>query len=176
MSTPGKVLIVLIVLASLVWMVLLAGVGQLNRNANRTLAELSEKIEKLDEDVKAARSEIVQVKDQTTIVEEDMDRHLAVIRSRQNDVERTNSHIKEALTRVQNQLGTLAESVKNAELSAKEHAAEQVAEQQALEAGRAEVESLKAQNSELMNRLTGLRNQFNTTLRTNVELLGKAVK
>jgi hypothetical protein len=87
-----------------------------------------------------------------------------------------NSNINEALTRVQNQLGTLAETVKNAELSAKEHAEEKVAEQKALEDGRAEVESLKAQNSELMNRLAGLRNQFNTTLKTNVELLDKAVK
>ena len=40
MSTAGKVLVVLIMLASLVWMVLMAGVAQLNRTGNKTLQEL----------------------------------------------------------------------------------------------------------------------------------------
>ena len=35
MSTAGKVLVVLILLASLVWMMLTAGVDQLNRNGNQ---------------------------------------------------------------------------------------------------------------------------------------------
>ena len=35
MSTAGKVLVVLVTLTTLVWMILAAGVAQLNRNGNK---------------------------------------------------------------------------------------------------------------------------------------------
>jgi hypothetical protein len=80
------------------------------------------------------------------------------------------------LARVQYQLSTLGETVKNAEQTAKERVQEKAAEQKALDEQRAEVEKLKTQNSDLMNRLTGLRNEFKTTRENNVEMLGKVVK
>jgi chromosome segregation ATPase len=176
MSTAGKVLVVLIMLASLGWMVLMAGVTQLNRSGNKAVNELTEKIEKLVEDVKTAQARIVKIKDDTTVVQEQMDRDLTVVRSRQNDVERVNSNIREILSRVQNQVATLEQTVKDAERTAKERADEKVAEQNALESQKAVVENLKAQNSELMNRLTGLRNEFKTTLKGNQDLLGREVR
>ena len=60
MSTAGKVLVVLIMLASLVWMLLMAGVTQLNRNGNQALIELTDKVAKLQEDVKTTQAEIVE--------------------------------------------------------------------------------------------------------------------
>ena len=51
MSTAGKVLVVLIMLASLVWMVLMAGVTQLNRNGNQALKNLNDKFVQLTDDV-----------------------------------------------------------------------------------------------------------------------------
>jgi len=176
MSTAGKVLVVLILLASLAWMALMAGVDQLNRNGNKAMNELAAKIEKLVDDVKSAQTEIVKIKDETTVVQEQMDRQIAVVRSRQNDVERVNSNIREILSRVQNQVATLEQTVKDAERTAKERSDEKVAEQQDLEAKRAEVERLKAQNGELMNRLTGLRNEFKTTLEGNRSLVGSKVR
>ena len=158
MSTAGKVLVVLILLASLVWMALMAGVDQLNRNGNQAMNELTAKIEKLEEDVKSAQNDIVKIKDETTVVQEQMDRQIAVVRSRQNDVERVNSNIREILSRVQNQVASLEQTAKDAERTAKQRSDEKVAEQQALEAERAAVEKLKAQNDELMKRLAGLRN------------------
>jgi chromosome segregation ATPase len=176
MSTPGKVLVVLIMLASLVWMVLMAGVTQLNRNGNQALIELGTKIEKLTEDVQTTRAKIAETKDQTTVLQEQMDKELTFIRSRQVDVERVSSNIKEILARVQYQLATLQETVKNAEATAKQRADEKVAEQKALDDAKAEVQTLKTQNQELTNRLTGLRNEFKSTLKTNTSLIGQTVK
>ena len=66
MSTAGKVLVVLIMLASLVWMLLTAGVDQLNRNGNQALIALTEKVDKLQADLKNTQDAIVRGKDQTT--------------------------------------------------------------------------------------------------------------
>jgi outer membrane murein-binding lipoprotein Lpp len=176
MSTAGKVVVVCIMLASLVWMVLMAGVTQLNRNGNQALIELNNKVDKLTDDVQAARAKIVEIKDQTGVLQEQMDKDLTVIRSRQLDVERISSNIKEILSRVQHQLATLGETVKNAEAAAKQRADEKVAEQKALDDARADVQTLKAQNEQLTNRLTGLRNEFKATLKTNATLIGQAVK
>src|SRR5690349_13507045 len=120
MSTAGKVLTALILLASLVWIVLMAGVDQLNRNANDALINLTKKVEELDDDVKAAQAEVVKIKDQTTIVQEQMDHDIAVVRARQTDVERVNTNIREILSRVQIQVATLEKTVKDAERTAKE--------------------------------------------------------
>jgi chromosome segregation ATPase len=176
MSTAGKVLVVLIMLASLVWMVLLAGVTQLNRNGNQALIELNNKVEKLTDDVQSTRVKIVEIKDQTGVLQKQMDKELTVIRSRQLDVERISSNIKEILARVQYQLATLGETVKNAEAAAKQRADEKVAEQKALDDARADVQTVKGQNQELMDRLTGLRNEFKATLKTNASLVGQTVK
>ena len=80
------------------------------------------------------------------------------------------------MARVQNQLAMLEETVKNAEATAKQRSDEKVAEQKALDDTKAEVEELKNQNIELTNRLTGLRNEFKTTLKANVSLIGKFTK
>jgi len=176
MSTAGKVLVVLIMLTSLVWMVLLAGVTQLNRNGNQALIELNNKVEKLTDDVQATRVKIVEIKDQTGVLQGQMDKELTVIRSRQHDVERISSNIKEILARVQYQLATLGETVKNAEAAAKQRADEKVAEQKALEEAKADVQVLKGSNQELTDRLTGLRNEFKATLKTNASLVGQTVK
>jgi chromosome segregation ATPase len=163
-------------LASLVWMVLMAGVTQLNRNGNQALIELDKKIEKLTDDVQTTRAKIVEIKDQTTVLQEQMDKELTFIRSQQVDVERVSSNIKEVLARVQYQLAWLVETVKNAEATAKQRADEKVAEQKALDDAKANVETLTTQNQELTNRLTGLRNEFKSTLKTNTSLIGQTVK
>jgi chromosome segregation ATPase len=174
MSTAGKVLVVLIMLASLVWMVLMAGVTQLNRTGNKTLIELSDKVDKLTDDIQTTRNQIVKTNDDTALLQKQMHHELTVIHAKQSDVERVSSGVKEIMARVQNQLATLEETVKNAEATAKQRSDEKVAEQKALDDTKAEVETLKNQNTDLTNRLTGLRNEFNTTRNANVNLLGRA--
>ena len=179
MSTAGKVLVVLVMLASSAWPILTAGVTQLNRNGNKALIDLADKVTKLEDDLKTTQDEIVKVKDETILVQERMVRDLAVTGSRQTNMERVKSNIREILSRVQYQPATLQETVKNAEQSAQQRAAEIVAEQKTLDAAKAEVETLKVQNSELMNRLTSLRNELKTTLKASLDMLdmlGRALK
>jgi chromosome segregation ATPase len=170
MSTAGKVLVVLGMLASISWPILATGVTQLNRNGNKALIDLADRITKLEDDLKTTQDEIVKVKDETILVQKQMVRDLAVTGPRQTNMERVKSN-REFLSRVQYQLATLQETVKNAEQSAQQRAAEIVAEQKTLDAAKAEVETLKVQNSELMNRLTSLRNELKTTLKASLDML-----
>jgi len=176
MSTAGKVLVVLILLTSLVWMLLTAGVAQLNRNGNQALIVLTEKVAKLQDDVKKTQDKIVRVKDQTHVLQEKMDRELAVINARQNDVQRLASNVSENLSRVRYELATVQQTVQNAEQDRTERAAEVVADQKALDAARNEVKSLNATDEQLRKRLTSLRNEFKKTLNRNVDILHQTVK
>ena len=173
MSTAGKVLVVLGMLASIAWPILATGVTQLNRNGNKALIDLADRVTKLEDDLKTTQDEIVKVKDETILVQKQMVRDLAVTGPRQTNMERVKSN-REFLSRVQYQLATLQETVKNAEQSAQQRAAEIVAEQKTLDAAKAEVETLKVQNSELMNRLTSLRNELKTTLKASLDMLALA--
>ena len=176
MSTAGKLLVVLILLTSLGWMLLTAGVDQLNRNGNQALIVLTEKVAKLQDDVKKTQDKIVQVKDQTHVLQEKMDRELAVINARQNDVQRLASNVSENISRVRYELATVQQTVQNAEQDRTERAAEVVADQKALDAARNEVKSLKATDEQLRERLTSLRNEFKKTLNRNVDILHQTVK
>ena len=156
-----------------------AGVTQLNRNGNKAHIDLADRVTKLEDDLKTTQDEIVKVKDETILVQEQMVRDLAVTGSRQTNMERVKSNIREILSRVQYQLAALQETVKNAEQTAQQCAAEIVAEQKILDTAKAEVETLKVQNSELMNRLTSLRNELKTTMKASLDMLdmlGRAVK
>ena len=60
----------------------------------------TERVTKLQDDVKSTQEEIVRAKDQIHVFQEQMDRELAVINSRQNDVQRLASDVTENLSRV----------------------------------------------------------------------------
>lgn len=167
MSTAGKVLVVLILLASLVWIVLTAGVTQLNRNGNQALITLNKRVTDLDEKLKQTQVEIARTKDQTVVLQEQMDTELAVLNSRQNDVQRSSSAIREILSRIQYELATVQATVQAAEQERKERYAEKDAETKALAQARADVETLKATDKSMRERLDGLRREFKTTFDTN---------
>ncbi len=176
MSTAGKVLVVLFLLASLVWVLLTAGVDQLNRNGNQALIVLTEKVAKLEDDVKKTQDDIVLVKDQTHVYQQTMDRELAVINARQNDVQRVASLVAEKLSSIRYELATVQQTVQTADQDKTERTAELVADQKALDAARAEVKSLKATDEQLRARLAILRDEFKKTLNANVSALHQIVK
>ena len=74
MSTAGKVLIVLVMLMTFVWIVLAAGVSRLNTNANTRLHELTEQVEELQGEVKETQDEIASLLTQTSQAQEQIDR------------------------------------------------------------------------------------------------------
>jgi chromosome segregation ATPase len=176
MSIAGKVLIVLIMLASLVWIILTAGVAQLNRNGNKVLIELTEKVAKLRDDLKTTQGEIAKLKGEAGLLQEKMDRDLAVIRVRQADVEKANSAIREIFSSVEYERANLEEIVNNARQQADQRLVEENAERKALAEAKADVETLKAQDRDLRNRLETLRTEFKTILKANIEMLGQVRK
>ncbi len=93
MSTAGKVLVVLVMLTTLVWMILAGGVAQLNRNGNEALAKLAAELEKVEGDLETARHDILDLRDQTNSTQEKIDRDIAVLRSRQADLEDAGTQI-----------------------------------------------------------------------------------
>jgi len=173
MSTAGKVLIVLVLLTSLVWLVLASGVAQLNTNGNTRLHDLAEQIEKLQTDFKQTQDEIVSLRDETSSIQENVDREVTVLRARQSDVEKARSEIQERLARVQYQVATVKETIEKAKATLQHRIEEQASEQQALVQARSEVEDLNAKNGELLSQLSTLRKNFESIYHSNVESLGK---
>jgi chromosome segregation ATPase len=175
MSTAGKVLSVLILLSSLVWMILTAGVTQLNRNGNDALKKLTERVDQLQADPKISQK-VVATKDAITVLQEHMDMELAMLRARQNDVQRLSSNVAEVLSRVKYELEVVQKIVQDAEIARSERTTEKEVEQKALEAARNEVSALKSKDAELRARLHELREQFAATFTHNTEGVRKIMK
>ncbi len=171
MSTAGKVLVVLILLSTLVWMLLTAGVDQINRNGNQALITLNEKIAKLEGDVRNTQQEVARAKDQVHVFQEQMDRELAVINARQNDVQRLASNVKETLSRFQYELATVQQTLENAKQDRTEREAEHAAEETALASARDEFRKLQDTDKQLRDRLDHLRNDFKSTLESSGKIL-----
>jgi chromosome segregation ATPase len=173
MSTAGKVLAVLVMLSILVWMVLSAGVAQLNSNGNKRLHDLTEEVEKLQDEIKKTQDEIVSLRGQTSAIEENSDHEFVVLRAKQADVERARSQILDIRSRVEYELAILQDTIERAKVALQNRNLEQQSEDQALAQKRSEVKDLMDQSSALLNQLASLRKDFQTIYHTNVESLGK---
>jgi chromosome segregation ATPase len=174
MSTAGKVLIVVVMLISFVWIVLAAGVSRLNTNSNTKLAELAKKVEELQGQVKERQDEIVSVVTQTSLTQEKIDREFALLRAKQSDLERAKSKIADTLAGVKYEFEILQGTVKNAETDLGHREIELQEETTRLASDRALVDELMADTGKLRDRLASLRKDFQTTYHGNIEMLGKA--
>jgi chromosome segregation ATPase len=172
MSTAGKVLVVLVMLSSLVWITLSAGVSQLNTNGNKRLHDLADQIAKLQEDVKQAQDDIAATRDQTSSVQEELDRQLNVLRTRQSDLEKARSQIRESLSRNEYQLELVNQTIDRAKAALQHRVEDQQSDEQTLAKSRAEVKELMAKSNELVQQLGALRTEFQTKYHSNVESLG----
>ena len=105
-------------------------------------------------------------------LQEQMDTELAVINSRQNDVQRSASALRDQLARVQYELATVQATVQSAEQERKERYAEKDAETKGLQQAREAVKALQASDEELRSRLRDLREEFKVTYKKNQESVG----
>ena len=151
MSTAGKVLVVLIMLSALVWMLLTAGVDQLNRNGNQAVITLTTKVAKLQDDVTKTQEEVVQAKDQVEVYQERMDRELAVINARQNDVQRLASNVSDELAHVRYELASVKETLQNAEQDRTQREAELAADKNGARRGQSRGQYIAGHRSRLAN-------------------------
>lgn len=173
MSTAGKVLSVLVMLMSLVWMILSAGVDQLNTNFNKKLHDLGVQIEKLEGDVDQARDDLAHLKSSAASIQENLDHELAVLEARESDLEKDRSQIKESLSHWQLQLETANGTIERAKAALQHRSEEQTSSQELLAKTKSDVKELMSRCNELMSELAGLRKEFNSTYQANVESLGK---
>jgi chromosome segregation ATPase len=173
MSTAGKVLIVLIILASLGWIVLTAGVTRLNTNGNQALDTMAKELEKTQAQIEETEHETTALKDETGSTQEKIDHDLTVLRSRVSDLEDAHSQITETLTQLQYQVAVVGEAIVGAKSSLQQRTTERQEEEKALGDLRKEVRDLSVENSQLLAHLQTLRSRFESSYHENVEMLGK---
>lgn len=173
MSTAGKVLVVLIMLSAIACLILAGGVAQVNYNANQKLDQLAKELEKTRESIEATKLDIMNTRDQTTVVQEQVDRDFSRLESQQTDLERTRTQILDTLTRLQYDLGTVNSTIAQAKDSLQHRVNEFDAETKAMADLRRDVQSRRSDNTQLMSRLQSLKDQFGKTQRENAEMLGK---
>ena len=173
MSTAGKVLIVLVMLSAIVCLIMAGGIVQLNANGNKRLEELATQLAKTREDLDSAKRDIISVRDQTTQTQEKIDRDIGALNAQINDLERTRSQVVDMVARVTYEKGTVDSTIEGAKTSIQNRNAEFDAEEKAMADLRRDVQSLKANNTQLMGRLQSLRDQFHKSHHNNVEMLGK---
>lgn len=176
MSNAGKVLVGFIILASLVWVGVAAGVAQLNRNGNAALAKLANEYETAQKGLAQARADITRIKDETTVFQEGVDAQLGAIRSHLYDVEGRNSLLTELVNRLQYQLETVQTTVKDGQRLRDQRIEEKQDEQKALADAQADVEARKAESAKLTSRLESLREEFKKTFEANVDMVAKVEK
>jgi chromosome segregation ATPase len=173
MSTAGKVLVVLVMLAAIICLILAGGVAQLNYNGTKKLDDLGKELVKTQENLAKTRHEISDLRDQTTLVQEKIDRDVTALRVQQNDLERSHSQISYTLDRVKHELETVNSTIEGAKTSIENRKNEFDAEEKAMDELRRQVLSLKSNNTQLMDRLKTLRDQFQNSYHENVGMLSK---
>jgi chromosome segregation ATPase len=173
MSTAGKVLAVLVMLMSLVWMILSAGVSQLNTNGNQKLHDLTEQVEKLQDDMTKAQDDIVALKSSAASEQEKRDYEVIVLQARQSDHEKDRSQIRESLSRWQYELATVQETIERAKSALQHRVDEHQVSEQVLAKSKSDVKELMDRSGELMTQLLALRKEFQSTYHSNIESLGK---
>ncbi len=172
MSTAGKVLVVLVMLVSIGCLILAGGVAQLHYNANQRLQKLDSDLEKAQAGIDTTRLEIAQTRDLTNIMQENLDREIAALRSQQTDLERTRSQVTDMLARLQADLKTVNDTIASARESHQVRIAEFNADTGAMDDLRRRVNELKATNSEMTGRLQSLRDQFQKSYHDSLQRIG----
>lgn len=179
MSTAGKVLSVLVILFAIVWIVLSAGVTELNRSAEATVEKKKAEVLKLDADVRGLAVTIQQEKDKTDTQQVATQNMLTAIQARQADREKERSQVLEIAQRFKLQAQGTETSLAAARKLNEERLAEKTAETQAKADEEQAVAKLMSDNDALMKHLAELRESFTTTLAENkalVDRLGKSAK
>lgn len=176
MSTAGKVLSVLILLVSLGWIFLAAGVAQLNRNGNERLAKLATEVENAKSGLEKAQADLVQIKNGTANFQRGMDTQIAVIRTRTTDVEAANSRLKSILNDLQAQLANMEATVAQAGHDRDVRKQEREDEIKLVAEARAEVSRLRGVDGELTERLASLRDEFMKKFKDNMDAVASATR
>lgn len=176
MSTAGKVLAAVVMVMSAVCVLLAAPVAELNRNSAKAVEGQQAAYAKLEGAIAAAQASIQQLKNETFMVQFATQNDLTTLEIRQSDAEKARSQVIEMLTRVKLQLDGTGATDESASANKEQRLADRISEREATDKLIAEVDVLKSQNAELLERLTSLRDAFKTTLQSNKEMVERLQK
>jgi hypothetical protein len=172
MSTAGKVLSVFVMLLAIVWVILTAGVAQLNHNWAQRLDEDTKAIEKLESDVLATQGEVVTTKDQASHEQLVAENELAVRESEIIEKEKGRAQTIESATRVKLQAEGMEGTLKAAKADQEQRQADLTAETDAKTALEKSVTTMSNENKALLAEVAALREKFKTALHANREKAG----
>jgi chromosome segregation ATPase len=171
MSTAGKVLTVLVALATIGWIVLIAMAASLNTNYGKKVDDLTAQVEKLDlkiaDTVKTANQTLVDVK----ILQEKHDRDLEILHASISKLEAHEAELSQNLEDMALQIQLVQQTGKDAEATNQIRIAEKKATEEQLAALRAEVKQRNTLVTGLAEDLKGLQADFIATTESNRELL-----
>jgi chromosome segregation ATPase len=173
MSTAGKVLVVLVMVLTLVWLLLVSAVAQLNRNYGAELARLQAQIPDLEKNLDEARAELMHLKNEIAHEQVLTDQAFTELRARLSLAERALALTVEEQESLKYQLQTYNANKQAAEEAKELRNVEKADTEKQLADARAQVETTKAENAKLLDQLQKLRGEFTTLLAENRQLLRK---
>ena len=173
MSTAGKVLTVLILLAMVGWIVMISAVTQLNVNWQTRIAQQEKDLKGAQEKAVGQNNLALDLTAKTKAEQTAKDRDLREIQGRASATEGRLSVKTEELTRVQFQLVDYKAAVERAKVNQATREAEKVKAQETLDAKLAEVARIQDQNAKLRDQLAKLETDFKRMLADNAKRIGQ---
>ncbi len=173
MSTAGKVLTVLILLAMVGWIVVMSAVTQLNVNWQTRILQQEKDADSAQERATKANASALDLTARTKAEQTARDRDLREIQGRTIAVEGRLSIKNEEASRVKFQLADYQAAVERAKLNQTTREAERVKVEQDLAAKKVEIAQRQEENAKLRDQLARLQTDFKRLLADNARRLSK---
>lgn len=167
MSTAGKVLVGVVMLALIAWIVLFSLVYELNTNWGKELDRLTAQVQKLDQDAKDQAIALENTLAELSREQIQRDTDVEVLRGLLSDAEKIATQNQEATERVRLQVAGLETAQRDA-VERVQHRVEQKAQtQKELATAEATVKTLQGQVQGQLQELSTLRDNFLQTMEEN---------
>jgi type II secretory pathway component PulM len=168
MSLAGKILIGVIVVLTIAWLLLAAGVADYNREGSKALQKAKAETASLEAQLIEARAKrqalIDNIGNQQVLTGET----LAVLETKRFAAQKLRADAIEHELRTRFELGDYQATLKNAESDRDHRIAEEKQTRAELEKLRADVRKLRAEDESLASQLARLRDEFKSLYRSNL--------
>jgi chromosome segregation ATPase len=171
MSTAGKVLVGVVILALLAWIFLFSMVHQLNVNWGNELVNLTNRVQKLDQD---SRNQAVALETALADLSREQirrDTDVEVLRGLLSDAEKLAAQNQEATERVKLSIAGLEQAQREAAERIRHRAEQKAQTQKELADAEATVKTLQGRVQQQLDQLAGLRQDFLRTMEENRKLV-----
>lgn len=171
MSTAGKVLVGVVVLALIGWIVLFSLVYELNTNWGKEMDRLTAQVQKLEQDTKAQAITLENTLAELSHEQVQRDTDVEVLRGLLSHAEKLATQNLEATERVRFQVAGLEAAQKDAAEQVKNRVAEKAKTQADLATAEEAVKTLQGQVQGQLDQLSTLRDSFLQTMEENRKMI-----